>query len=313
MIRKGLFFIFVIIFLTGCDHYNDIGNIAVVSSLGITIQGPNYKTYVKVLSSNSENEENIYTESCSDLDECFNNLNTQLMKRLYLTHMDLLILSNNLTKENYDHIFNFFLNQQTSRNSFSTIVVDKINNKILHADSMDINNMLSLSAGTNALASRVSLSDIIKDVLNFRISYIPYIETGDFVTIKGYKTVYDENKLLNKEESIAVNLLKGKVKNFSVLIDKNTYHLEECNVINKVDGNFIGVDVSCNYHGDKEEDIPIIEKYLEKGMKSFIDNNNQNYLKYLIYKYENRQVDVINYKVNININYKEKTGGDIFE
>ena len=56
---KKIYLIILVILLTGCTNYNDISNIAVVSSIGISVNGNNYNVYVKVLSSNQENEENI--------------------------------------------------------------------------------------------------------------------------------------------------------------------------------------------------------------------------------------------------------------
>ena len=220
---KKIYLIILIIFLTGCTNYNDISNIAVVSSIGISVNGNNYNVYVKVLSSNQENEENIYTKTCTTIDECFNNLSTELMKRLYLTHMDLLILSNNLAKDNYNQIFNFFLNEKSSRGSFTTIIVEHIDNKILETNTTDIKNMLSLSLSTNGITTDITLTDIIKDILNYKISYVPFIETQNTINVKGYKTIYDENKILTNEESLAINIIKNNIKTFQITIDKNVY------------------------------------------------------------------------------------------
>lgn len=311
---KKLILLFIALLLCGCEnYYNDIGNIAVVSMIAIDYKENNYTSYIKVLSSNKENEEMLYEENCSNLNECFDNLNTKLTKRLYLTHMDLLVLSNNLNKENYNHILNFFMEQKTSRNSFATIIVDKIDSTILNSDTSDINNMLELSQTTNIISSKTTLSDIIKDILNFQISYIPYIETKEKIAIKGYKTIYDENKILTKNESIALNIIKNKIENFTIIIDKELYKLEECNTINKIDNNSIKINLYCKYHGNNKNETNKIETYLYNIIKSFIENNNENYFYYLIYKYGKEHQTNIDYKIEVQIDYTETTGGEIFE
>ena len=309
---KKIYLIILIIFLTGCTNYNDISNIAVVSSIGISVNGNNYNVYVKVLSSNQENEENIYTKTCTTIDECFNNLSTELMKRLYLTHMDLLILSNNLAKDNYNQIFNFFLNEKSSRGSFTTIIVEHIDNKILETNTTDIKNMLSLSLSTNGITTDITLTDIIKDILNCKISYVPFIETQNTINVKGYKTIYDENKILTNEESLAINIIKNNIKTFQITIDKNVYKLEQCYTINKVHNDNIEINFYCKYYGNNKSDKNNIENYLTKIITSFTQNNKNNYFEYLLYKY-GRNNNNIKYNVNINIDYKPNIGGEIFE
>ena len=307
---KKIFFLVVIsILLTGCTAYNDISNIAVVNTIGIE-KNDKYKIFVKISASNQENEEKIYTEECKILKECFNNLNTQLMKRLYLTHLDLLILSQNLEKSSYDDIFNFFLSEKTSRNSFTTIITNTIDEKILSYDGKDIINMLSLSIKTNGLVKNISLDQIIKDVLNFETSYIPYLELNDKLEVKGYKEIYQNEKILSKEESISINIIRNFIDEFNIILNRDLYKLEECNTTNKVNNNNVSINFSCKVQAQNTEDL---ENYLNKEINDFIENNNKNYLSYLVYKFNGKELSNINYKIDIKLKKKESSGGEIFE
>lgn len=306
--------LFIAIFLTGCQIYNDIGNIAVISLIAIDYDNENYKTYVKVLATNDDSEDKIYEENCSRLAECFESLSNKLTKRIYLTHMDLLILGNNLVKDNYDHIFKFFLNEETSRNSFSTIIVDKIDDVILESNASDIDSMLDVSFSSNLIAKKKTLTDVIKDILNYELSYIPYFKTQDTLEIEGYKTIYEENKILTKDESIALNIIKNNEENFSIMIDKELYKLEECNTVKTVDNdNKININFSCKYEGNNEKDIKIIEDKISSIIKDFIEKNKDNYFRNLLYKYGRSNNEDINYNINIEITYKKSIGGNIFE
>ncbi len=310
---KKLMLIVMMFLICGCSNYNDISNIAVISLVAIDYDGNNYISYVKVLSSNSKNEENLYKEECPSLANCFERLNNKLTKRIYLTHMDLLVLSNNLNIDNYNEIINFFTNEETSRNSFNTVIVNKIDDAILNSDTNDINSMLDLSISTNLVAKKITLTDIIKDILNYKVSYIPYLEIDKEITVKGYKVIYDDNKVLTKGESIALNIIKNLEKNFTIMIDNKIYKLEECNTINKVNDNKVNINLNCKYEGNNKKESKIVEDYLKQIIENFIKNNNDNYFRYLMYKYKKENNYNIDYQINIKVNYQESIGGNIFE
>lgn len=310
---KKILIILVVLFLTGCNSYNDINNIAVVSSIGIDIQNDNYKVYVKVLSSNQESKSELYESICSNLDECFDDINNKLMKRLYLTHLDLLILSNNLVKENYDHVFDFFLNQKSSRNAFSTIIIKDMDKKIFEYDTKDINNMLDLSINTTGLSKIITLDSIIKDMLNYRLSYIPFLEINDHLEIKGYKTIYDENKILSSKESISINFIKNNINNISLIIEENNYNLESCNSLINSKDDKLNINISCKYKGEEIKDTQIIKEFIYNSINNFIKDNSDNYLKYIYYKFSGNKKDILDYDINIDIKYTEDFGGGIFE
>lgn len=310
---KKILIILVVLFLTGCNSYNDINNIAVVSSIGIDIQNENYKVYVKVLSSNQESKSDLYESICSNLDECFDDINNKLMKRLYLTHLDLLILSNNLVKENYDHVFDFFLNQKSSRNAFSTIIIKDFDKKIFEYDTKDINNMLDLSINTTGLSKIITLDNIVKDILNYKLSYIPFLEINDHLEIKGYKTIYDENKILSSKESISINFIKNNINNISLIIEENNYKLESCNSLINLKNDKLNINIGCKYKGEEIKNTQIIKEFLYNSINNFIKDNSDNYLKYIYYKFNGNKKDILDYDINIDIKYTEDFGGGIFE
>lgn len=310
---KKIIILLVTLLFTGCNAYNDINNIAVVSSIGIDYQDNNYKVYIKVLSSNQESKSDLYESSCSNLNECFDDINNKLMKRLYLTHLDLLILGNNFSKEHYDHIFNFFLLQKTSRNAFSTIIIKDMDKKIFDYDTKDINNMLDLSINTTGLTQSVSLDNIVKDILNYELSYIPYLEINDHLEIKGYKTIYKENKILSDSESISINFIKNNINNVSLIINQDIYRLESCNTLTNVRDKQLNININCKYKGKNFEATDVIKDYLNNSINNFINNNNDNYFKYIYYKFEGKKIDKINHNLNIDIKYTEDSGGEIFE
>lgn len=301
---KKIILILIVLLTTSCTN-NDINNLAIINEIAIDYNGI-YKVYMKVLESDEKYE--IYKEEGTTIDECFSNLNNKINKKIYLTHLEVLALSNTLSEKNYSEIFNFFMKQESSRNSFDTIIVDKIDKNLFDFETKDIENLLRLSITTTGLVNQKTLDEIIKDILNFNISYIPYI---DLTTkeVKGYKSIYEVNKLMTKEESIAINFIFNKIDSIALLIDNKNYKLENCNTINDVKDNTIKINISCNMEGE-EKNKEIVKNYLEEITNDYINNNNKNYFNYLGNKF-----NVKNYKIkpSIKIELIKTDTGDYFE
>lgn len=301
---KKIILLLIVLLTTSCTN-NDINNLAIINEIAIDYNGI-YKVYMKVLESDEKYE--IYKEEGTTIDECFSNLNNKINKKIYLTHLEVLALSNTLNEKNYSEIFNFFMKQESSRNSFDTIIVDKIDKELFNFDTKDIENLIDLSITTTGLVNQKTLDEIIKDILNFNISYIPYI---DLTTkeVKGYKSIYEVNKIMTKEESIAINFIFNKIDSITLLIDNKNYKLENCHTINDVKDNTIKINISCNMEGE-EKNKEIVKDYLEEITNDYINNNNKNYFNYLGNKF-----NVKNYKIkpSIKIELIKTDTGDYFE
>lgn len=301
---KKMFFLLILI-ITGCTNIYDINNLAIINEIAIDYNDE-YIIKVKVLSSNDNEETKIYKEKCNELDECFSNLNNKLTKKLYLTHLDLLIFSNYLEKDNYKEIINFFLKEDTSRNSFPVIITNKIDDNFLNVSSKDIINLLNLSINSNGLVYTKTLNDVIKDILNYKISYVPFINTSN-KEIKGYKVIYDDNKLLNKNESVIVNFILNNIKSTSLLINNKSYKIENCNTSNIINNN-LTIKIRCYAN---KNDKNIVENYLKKEIDDFINNNNLNYFNYL--KKKHNVKNSLEIKKNIKVYELNNDKGDHFE
>lgn len=304
---KKLLFILVLFLFCGCTNYNDINSLAIINEIAIDYNNK-YDIYVKVLSSNQQSEDKIYLESCTTLDECFSTLNNKLTKKLYLAHLDLLVLSDNLKENNYKDIISFFLEEESSRNTFKTIIVNKINEGFLKISSQDIENLLDLSITTNGLANSKTFDNIIKDILNYRLSYIPYINV-DSEEIEGLKSIYEENKVLDKDSSIAVNFIFNLIDEITLLIDDKSYKLEDCNTTNIIDKNKITIKISCSFKGSND-DKNIINNYLNKIVTNHLNDNSNNYFYYLQDKYGKDGQLII--EKDINISLIKESSGDYF-
>ena len=238
---KKILIITITLLLCGCVN-NDINNLALINEIVIDYND-NYKIYVNLVLEN-KNQKTIVEEG-KTIEECFSKLSQRISKKIYLTHLEILALTDNIKKQNIKDIINYFLKQDTSRNNFNTIIINKIPNDLLEIKSNDIENMLKNSISTNGIVKEKKFDDIIKDILNYKISYIPFfnIETQKFT---GYKSIYEEEKLLSKNQSILINFLFNNIRDITLLIEDNNYKLEKCYTTAKNKNNKLQFSIKCN-------------------------------------------------------------------
>ena len=289
--------IFILIIFTGCTNIKDINNLAIVNEIAIDYKD-NYIVNIKIL--NNENE--IITLKCRSLDQCFNNLSSKISKEIYLTHLDLLVLSNSIEEKQLKKIINFFLKEDTSRNSFEVIVVNKIDKILLNYSTTDIKNMINISINSNGIVKNKTFDDFIKEILNYKVSYIPYLND---LEIKGYKIVYKDNKILSKDESIITNFIFNYIKSITLLIDNKAYKLEDCETTYEVNNN-LTIKIKCNTNSKNKK---VIHNYLNNLLNNYL-NTSSYYLDYLRDKYSISRKKI---KTKIIINKIKTDKGDHFE
>ena len=172
-------------------------------------------------------------------------------------------------------------------------------------NAIDYQNLLDLSKKTIGIADNITFNDLVKNILNYKLSYIPVIENNE---IKGYKTIYDEEKILSKDESIIVNFILNKIDDVTLLINEENKKLENCETLYKNKDNKLILSITCNHQGKEKEDII---NYLNNNINNFIKDNSLDYFYYLKEKYGIKgKLEIVN---DINIILIEMDSGDYFE
>lgn len=304
---KIILLLFISTIISGCTPYSDINNLAIINKIAIE-NNNKYKIYMNIL--DSENNENIISIDGETIEQCMNNINNKLQKRVYLTHLETLIIDDSLKKENYKEIINYFLNNESARNSFIVIATNKINENILNIKSEDLENLIKISIETNGLVNKKTMDDVIKEILNYKNSNIPYINSNS-LEIEGYKIIYDNDKKLTKEESIALNFLQNKINNIDLLINNKSYKLDHCNTTFKIKNKDIYYNINCNYENNST-DLNTITEYLTTILNNYVKNNNSDYFNYLRNKYKNTNENASVY-TDIKINKIGRKKSDQFD
>lgn len=322
--KKIITILILILFLTtGCISYTELNDIGIVNAIGINKLDNKYEIIINMLIPEDNNLEQTkqFKTTSTNLDEAINNLYSKSLRKIYLSHLDLLILSNNLEKKDYDNIINLFFNRNDSRNTFSTIIVKNYNtDNIFKIKPENINSLLKVNSEENGLVKIKQFDEIVKDILEKDISYIPIIEIKDEPNILGYKTIYSKNKILSTNESIAYNFITNNITQTTIISDKENinFKVNESLTNIKVNKNNITIDVNSNItilsnDTDITNEQTIKELYeneLKKLLTNYIDNNEHSYFYDLVQKYD---YNYYKHNKNTKLNFKFEISSSINE
>lgn len=310
-----LILLFLVIFLsTGCVSYTELNELGIIDMILIDKIDNNYTVTINMITPSKDDleEKKTYQASGKNLDKCLNELYLKTTKKIAFSHLELMALTTNIEKNDYDEIINLFLNRVDSRNSFSTVIIDNTK-KLFEYKSKDINDLININGEESGIVFIKQFDEIVKDILEINISYIPYISIDDEITIKGYQSIYEENKLLSKEESIGYNFMTNNITQAMLISNNIGFKLNRSNTMIKVDENKIKIDINNNYqivtnnsNITSNKDIErIYTKEIKKYIEAYINNNNHQYFYNLIrkfdYKYYKNNKDIeLEFIINVN-------------
>ena len=326
--KKILSLITLLLTLTGCISYKELNDIGIINAIGIDYKDNTYMLTISMFSGDLENEDqtSIYKTTSSNIEDCFNKIYNTSTKKAYLAHTNLLILSNNIAKENYIDIFNMFLNRPDSRNSFNIVILEDYNEKIFETDTSDINNLLKINSEEASIIKEITLDEVIRDVLEMNMSYIPILKNNKKLEIVGYKSIYEDNKQLDLEESLALNFIRNDINKALITINNINYQINNSSTTLLINKNNIDIKINTNlllfdetYNTDQY--LNEYKQYIKTIINNFIFNNKLNYFYNKIYKYDYKyyiknQTPNINFNINIDLTINKNNnikGSDYFD
>ncbi|OZM58318.1 hypothetical protein CIB95_01745 [Lottiidibacillus patelloidae] len=278
MVKKVLVLILILLTLTGCWNRRELDELAITVALGIDKDGEDYLVSVQIInpseiaSTEKTNRTPVttYAQSAPTIFEALRKLTTVSPRKLYLSHLRAVIISEELAREGIKNILDFFNRDHEMRTSFFLIVAkDQTANDVVNIltpmEQIPANKLFSsikTSQDAFAATTHVTLDQFIKE----------YQSSGKQSVITGLKIVGDkqigktqanvesvgasavlkyeglsifkEDKLvgwLNEEESKGYNYIIGNVKNTVGHINcpndsKGRITIELVNIETSIDG-----------------------------------------------------------------------------
>lgn len=251
---KKIFYLLIILLLTGCQNYRELNDLAIVTALSIdynteeeeyTILAQVINTANKKESTSSENSSfTLYKSSASSLSSAINNNVLSSPKKFYLNQIQIIIISKEILEHHLNNTLDYILRNPEIRGETSVILApdDKDLNAIAIEPLLeDLSSSSILSSLNNSykegLSSKITINDLADMYLNpHKEIIIPtlYI-TGDIdkgndkenkessipkssVHIGGSAITKDSKviRLLTLDETKYLNILRKESKNTNI-------------------------------------------------------------------------------------------------
>ena len=328
---KKLVILLMLLSLTGCYDYIEIDDLVILTGIILDYKDNNIEMISEITENN--NESKTYKTTCTNINECISKLSVLSNKRVYLSHLKVLLLTENIINNDINY-YDYFLRDPHNKMNFYIYLIDSkdkdnvFNNK---NTSIYINDLTNLNSDISSYTSKLTFIDLIHKRFEYGIDPIyPVLHIDDNIILKDLKV---NDILIESNDVIFYNMLISNIKeayltipceeeNFTLLINKlNTnYNFNEetltininlkgridnynCqyNISNK-DTTKVLTDESNKYINEKTNEIINLSKnnnYDFIGLGNYIYKHNKNYFDFENYNWNNKLNDL---KTNINVN-----------
>ena len=191
--KKIIIFIILII-LTGCSKYNDLNDLAIIKSIGIS-HDKEYTLYAEIIEEiDKDNNPKMKVIETKDqnLNKLFDNIKLLVNKEIFFSHIDLLLIDFNINNEDLQNEF---------RLDFLCVLSKDIKNVLENSKYDEIENLITTNKESKNII-KISFEEVMKDFLDkdeFYLSEVTYEE--EIIFKDNYK--YKDNKLerINNEKN----------------------------------------------------------------------------------------------------------------
>lgn len=328
--KKIIILLITLLITTGCS-YQEINDLAIVSTLGIDIKDNEYILTAQIMDiKKSENSPDpttiIYTSSGKTISEAVRNFSTKYPKSIYLGHVELVVLGETIIQNDMDVVLDFFLRSPYA-NPFAQLIVTKNTsaNKLLNPEvekessfpSVDIISNLKEATKKEGTEKEITIMEFFKEYIEPGIDpALPILEIDEKVTKKQSNSTFRNlasfknnviNESLDKNQAVAYNTINN---NYYDIVINIPYKNEIISTIvfnpkSKIEvdtKNNVKVNISIKLEsrvGESHKNIELLSKKvtdeLEKITEDLIQKNVNSLLDYC----KKYNVDLLGIKNNI--------------
>lgn len=286
-IFKKIIVLFIIFMLTGCFDYKELNNLAIITKMAIDKNGDEFEVSFSIENTKSNTESNIiYTAAGKSISEAINNIQLTLPKKIYTGHLSIIIINEELAKNNLNQLINYLIkSKEYSQNFYLALSKDKSSKETIN----EISN-LETKLSKNILSdinNEITFSDFLKTLIKPGIDpVLPVITIKDnTIDVSSTLALFNNYKLVafsNENQSKGINLIYNKTKEMIIPIksdNKNiaTIKLSNINTKTKIKNNtIININIKANYT------IKEINYEIKKQTLNEIKNKTKNEIKKLI-------------------------------
>lgn len=322
---KKIILILLLLTLTGCKDYTEINDLAIVSGIIIDYVDNKYEITSELIINDKESELQILTTKSTSIDEAIKEMSKLTNKKVFIPHLKVLIITDNILKSDIDYYDYFLRNSKSSMNFFVYYTNSNIKDKIFRINdktALHIEKMLEFNKQIFSSSTPLSFIDLVYKKLEPGVDIIyPRIEIvnnneKDILYLSN-QISYQNNKIIEftENESITYNILTNTIDKSSITVkcDNETFtmQIQDIKTKYKWKNNIFNIntnldakitDYECKYD---LSDINSLKK-LEKLSKDYMNDEINN----LVNKTKKDNNDILgieNYIYKHDKNYNKKT------
>ena len=321
---KKILLLIIIFTLTSCYDNKELNNIAILTATEINKIDDNYIINAEVVNPQATDKQAnveapfiIYTGTGKTINEAYRMIKLKSSRYLYPEHLQLVIINENIAKEDISQILDFYLRDPSIRTEFNILIgkdkdilsvttpIEEISSTSIY-ETIKTNNryqgisnlttlnelaIMSLNPNTEVILPSIKLTNINKESDTTKNTNSTKIET--MYELSGL-AIFKDNKLqgyLDNNQSISYNIIKNHIES-SILTyecEKNKYLSAE--IINSksditTKNNAINIAVNidttinesnCNIALNNNKEI----KKLENDLSTYMKNNLEKDINYI--------------------------------
>ena len=253
---KKLLIIPLILLLSGCYNYRELNELAITTGIAIDKE-ENYKVTIMIANSKKEGSDGsispqatVYEGNGDTIYEAFKDTSLALSKQIYLSHIDILVLSEEIAKNNLNDVIEFLFRYPQTRNNFQLVLAKdkkagdilKITTPLETFPSLNLAKNLEITDKLQGFTYTVDFTEFVKTLTTEGINpvlpsvtIIGDVESGnknENIEENEPQTylkldmlgIFKDNKFVtyaDGDESKGINIINNKVYILGVIIDYN--------------------------------------------------------------------------------------------
>ena len=220
--KKIILIIFLFVF-TGCYNYQEVNNLAIVSSFSIDYIDDDYVIILEVQENNKDNKYASYLlkGKGKSLESALQNSSIPFNKELYFMNLNVLMLTTEVASLRLDNIINFIIRDNNFSFDYNVAICDNPEDAfeiITKEEEIFGKYAKKLFNKTTNNNLNIKINDLLQSHLNkYKDIILPVFEVKDDFLVLENAAIYDEDEIidyLTQEEIAIYNVLINAPINF---------------------------------------------------------------------------------------------------
>lgn len=331
--KKTILIFLLLLCTTGCFNYQEVNDLAIVSTMAIDYKDNNYEVLLEIQENNKDNKYSSYLlhGKGHTLDFAIQNSISYFNKDLYFVNLDVLLISSSITEDKLLSLVNFIVKDNNYAFNYNIAICDYQEialENIMNSEEIFGRYVKKLFNKTNSNNINIKINDLLQSYLNkFKDIVLPVFDLEENNIIINRAAIFNDLKIvdyLDKKEIEIYNILNNNFKNYYLnnedenakfifkAIDYKTkiyYRDKTLYLMPNLTGSFI--ELENNYlieNYKKEQQLNEVNKLFDEQINNFVlklITNNSDILgfKKIIY---NQNLNTDNSLKNLNFEIKTK-------